>query len=200
LDNIIIGRDKVFVNLSRFNRSEGNEREGDRREARVRSVFENRDRSNSRTEQKNIKNPRKEAFGSYAQVVRSDGHMIQGRDKQNSVLSYVAEKDDVQRLKKCFIGEVIHPGSSYNIQNAFHSQGYFGVKVTRLGSNLTLLEGQEEGEVQALMDDAKEWMDKWFKEIRSWSPKEIDRDRNVWLRIHGIPAHAYIWDILYQFY
>jgi hypothetical protein len=63
--------------------------------------------------------------------------MIQGRDKQNSVLSYVAEKDDVQRLKKCFIGEVIHPGSSYNIQNVFHSQGYFGVKVTPLGSNLT---------------------------------------------------------------
>jgi hypothetical protein len=54
--------------------------------------------------------------------------------------------------------------------------------------------------VQALMDDAKEWMDQWFKEIRPWSPKEIDRDRNVWLRIHGIPAHAYIWDILYQFY
>jgi hypothetical protein len=44
---------------------------------------------------------------------------------------------------------------SYNIQNAFHRQGYFGVKVTPLGANLTLLEGQEEGEVQALMDDAK---------------------------------------------
>jgi hypothetical protein len=34
-------------------------------------------------------------------------------------------------------------------------------------------------------------MDQWFKEIRPWSPKEIDRDRNVWLRIHGIPAHAW---------
>jgi hypothetical protein len=44
---------------------------------------------------------------------------------------------------------------SYNIQNAFHRQGYFGVKVTPLGASLTLLEGQEEGEVQALMDDAK---------------------------------------------
>ncbi|MCI77434.1 hypothetical protein A2U01_0098704, partial [Trifolium medium] len=31
--------------------------------------------------------------------------------------------------------------------------------VTPLGSNLTLLEGHEDGEVQALMDEAKGWLD-----------------------------------------
>jgi hypothetical protein len=70
-------------------------------------------------------------------------------------------------------------------------QGYFGVKVTPLGSTLTLLEEQEEGEIQALMVDAKEWLDDWFQEIRPWSPKKIDRDRIIWLRIYGIPAHAW---------
>jgi hypothetical protein len=56
---------------------------------------------------------------------------------------------------------------------------------------LTLLEEQEEGEIQALMMDAKEWLDDWFQEIRPWNPKEIDRDRIIWLRIYGIPAHAW---------
>jgi hypothetical protein len=36
------------------------------------------------------------------------------------------------------------------------SQGYFRFKVTPLGSNLTLLEGEEEGEVEGLMEDANE--------------------------------------------
>jgi hypothetical protein len=34
----------------------------------------------------------------------------------------------------------------YNIQNELHTQGYFGVKVTPLGSNLAIFEGHEEGE------------------------------------------------------
>jgi hypothetical protein len=29
-----------------------------------------------------------------------------------------------------------------------------------------MLEGQKEGEVQALLEDAKDWLDQWFKEIR----------------------------------
>ncbi|MCI37176.1 hypothetical protein A2U01_0058400, partial [Trifolium medium] len=97
----------------------------------------------------------------------------------------------MSRLNKAFIGEVVHPGMSYNIQNHFHSQGYFGVKVTPLGSNLVLLEGQEEGEVEALMEDAKGWLDQWFREVRPWSANEIDHERIVWLRIYGIPVHAW---------
>ncbi|MCH92049.1 hypothetical protein A2U01_0012981, partial [Trifolium medium] len=61
-------------------------------------------------------------------------------------------------------------------------QGYFGVKVTPLGSHLALLEDQEEGEVQALMEDAKEWLDQWFREIRPWSPKEIDLEPRLMIR------------------
>ncbi|GAU42969.1 hypothetical protein TSUD_188420 [Trifolium subterraneum] len=79
----------------------------------------------------------------------------------------------------------------HNQKNAFHIQGYFGVKVTPLGSNLTLLEEQEEGEIQALMEDAKGWLDQWFKEIRPWNNKEIDNERTIWLRVYGVPAHAW---------
>ncbi|MCI28617.1 DUF4283 domain protein, partial [Trifolium medium] len=50
---------------------------------------------------------------------------------------------------------------------------------------------QEEGEVQALMEDAGGWMEQWFKEVRPWSAKEIDQERLVWLRVYGIPAHAW---------
>ncbi|MCI36391.1 hypothetical protein A2U01_0057614, partial [Trifolium medium] len=96
--------------------------------------------------------------GSYAQAVRK-GEAKKQEGKPNRVaFSYEAEENVLVRLKKAFVGVAEHPGMTYNIQNAFHSQGYFGVKVTPLGSNLTLLEGQEEGEVEALMTDAREWL------------------------------------------
>ncbi|PNX93041.1 hypothetical protein L195_g016189 [Trifolium pratense] len=62
----------------------------------------------------------------------------------------------MERIQKGFIGVVNVSGMSYNIQNKFHGHGYFGVKVTPLGFSLTLLESQEDGEVQALLEDAKE--------------------------------------------
>jgi hypothetical protein len=95
------------------------------------------------------------------------------------------------RYQKAFIGIVAQSGMSYNIQEAFHREGYFGVKIIPLGSNLTLLEEQEEGEVEALMEDAKDWLDQWFTEIRPWSPDDIDHERTIWLRIFGVPIHAW---------
>jgi hypothetical protein len=106
-------------------------------------------------------------------------------------MSFDVEKKDMEKLQKAFVGEVSQPGMSYNIQNAFHRQGYFGVKVTPLGANLVLLEGQEDGEVQALMDDAKGWLDQWFKQIRPWRPQEVDMERVIWLRVFGVPSHAW---------
>jgi hypothetical protein len=197
LDKLIIGRNKITVNLSRFQRPAGVRRQDGRWEGmKVRGEGGegwrgegHRHRSLSRMDQR----PVFPLEGrSYAQAI--------GREKsmkhvgvQHIILSYEAGQKDMERLKKAFIEVVAQPGMSYNIQEAFHREGYFGVKITPLGSNLTLLEGQEDGEVEALMEDAKGWLDQWFVEIRPWSPNEIDEERSIWLRIYGVPTHA--WNI-----
>jgi hypothetical protein len=45
-------------------------------------------------------------------------------------MSYEADQVDMLRCQKAFIGVVAQPGMSYNIQEAFHREGYFGVKIT----------------------------------------------------------------------
>ncbi|GAU42391.1 hypothetical protein TSUD_296890 [Trifolium subterraneum] len=40
------------------------------------------------------------------------------------------------------------------------------------------------------MEDAKGWMDQWFKGIRSWCPNDLDVERTIWLRIYGVPSDA----------
>jgi hypothetical protein len=200
LGNLIIGRDKISVNLSRFQRSidvrrnddrieDKKEREGGRSIER-RNGEGHRYRSLSHKVQWQERTFKNEGR-SYAQAVRRDSSKKQGEGEQHVFLSYEADQEDLLRCQKAFIGVVAQPGMSYNIQEAFHMEGYFGVKVTPLGSNLTLLEGQEEGEVQALMVDAKGWLDQWFVDIRPWSPDDIDVERTIWLRIYGVPIHAW---------
>ncbi|PNX87622.1 hypothetical protein L195_g043715, partial [Trifolium pratense] len=192
LDNVFIGRDKIRVNLPRFNRNHDKQRPLHREGGKLNKDFNNGKYTGNHnvSRQNNIKQGI-EGDRSYANVTR---HEDAGRQKEGSkkiFLSFNSNQEEVQRLKKMFIGEMVSPGMSYNTQEAFHSQGYFGVKVTPLGAHLVLLEGQEEGEVQSLMEDARGWMEQWFKEVRPWSTKEIDLERLVWLRVYGIPAHAW---------
>jgi hypothetical protein len=183
LNNIVIGGLKISANLSRFQRPIENQRNtiAEERTGRPRHVQPQSTRARSPTRIKN----------SYAHVVGMGKGSKLEEDLQRVFYKYESEKKEVDRLLKTFIGVAANPGTTYNIQNAFHSQGYFGVKVTPLGANLALLEGQEEGEVEALLEDARDWLDQWFSEIRPWTPKDVDLERTVWLRIFGIPVHAW---------
>ncbi|MCH80280.1 hypothetical protein A2U01_0001046 [Trifolium medium] len=163
LDNIIIGRDKISVNLSRFHQPTETER---KKMNGIPLPAEDRSRAKTGIGRNKDSHHRQKEDGSYAQAVKQGGLVHQNEGQKHVVLSYEAEKEELLRLEKAFVGIVEHPGMTYNIQNVFHSQGYFGVKVTPLGSHLALLEGQEDGEVQALMEDAKDWLDQWFREIR----------------------------------
>lgn len=49
------------------------------------------------------------------------------------------------------MGVVINPGSTYHIQNNFHVEGYFDIKVTPSGPSLCLLKG--DGDIKALVDE-----------------------------------------------
>ncbi|CAJ2637223.1 unnamed protein product [Trifolium pratense] len=130
---------------------------------------------------------------SYAHAVRSGDASRMGDRQQTIVLSYEAEKNDLLRMHKAFIGVVVTTGMTYNIQKVFHAQGYFGVKATPLGSNLILLEGREDGEMEALMEDAKDSLNQWFKEIRPWNPKDVDVARLVWL--HDVTSKKLTMDV-----
>ncbi|GAU33402.1 hypothetical protein TSUD_20950 [Trifolium subterraneum] len=187
LDNIIIGRDKIFVNPPRFHRDTGLRRqqrheESGEQHCRV-SKNETQIRRSREPKVLQHKNP---AGPSFAQVTQAH----EPPKKKASIL-FVIEKQIVTNLQKAFVGVVKHSGMSYNIQEEFHMQGYFGVKATPLGANLVLLEDKEDGEIKALMEDACGWLEQWFKDIRPWSPREVDNDRLVWFRVYGIPAHAW---------
>jgi hypothetical protein len=198
LDNVVFGGGKISVNVSRFQRTvEKDDAEG--REGRSITIQSQKQRSRTKSISRPYHSrPRNNVPHSYAQALRSDVCPNYEEAHKKVVLSYEVEKIVMDDHSKAFVGVAATPRMTYNIQDAFHTQGYFGVKVTPLGANLALLEGQEEGEVEALLADAKDWLDQWFKEIRPWNTKDIDSERIVWIRLFGVPVHAWNDDFFKQ--
>lgn len=106
-------------------------------------------------------------------------------------MCYEAKEDDMIRLKKAFVGVVHHSGISYNIHNSFEIEVYFSIKATPLGANLCLLEEIEDGEIKNMISEGKSWWSQWFSDIREWKEEEVDNERVTWLRVYGIPCHAW---------
>lgn len=42
-----------------------------------------------------------------------------------------------------------------------------------------------------MIKDASDWIRKWFQEIRSWRPQDVNNEKLTWLRVYGLPCHAW---------
>lgn len=183
LDKILIGDQKLYVNLPRFQRGKGDYQ---------------RDRVPALTKGTNVvsqpRRDRRQAV-SYAQAMQGGANKdrVGGglTEKGLSNLCFDVDNVDVKRYASLFVGKVHTPGITYDIQEKFHDEGYFRVKATPMGANLVLLEGGDDGEIPALINDVLEWLHTWFHEVRCWSPAEMDREILFWVQCTGVPVHTW---------
>lgn len=79
------------------------------------------------------------------------------------IMRFSPNEEELSRFQKVFIEIVENLGITYRMQYIFHVEGYFSVKVTPLGANLSMLEEKEEGELNAFLKEASSWLGQWFK-------------------------------------
>ncbi|PNX69706.1 hypothetical protein L195_g056867, partial [Trifolium pratense] len=108
LDNIIIGRDKISVNLSRFQRREEHKRSDDMGVERTGmggnlNLKLNRSLHTSMNVDHHHNHVREAEKNTYAQAVRTGEVLHQGRRQHIIALSYEADENDLLRLQKAFI-------------------------------------------------------------------------------------------------
>lgn len=80
----------------------------------------------------------------YAEVAINKAVEVSAKEVKKASISFNVLKCDLKRFDRAFTGKVKFIGSTYNIQNLFHVEGYFSVKVTPLMANLCLLEESDE--------------------------------------------------------
>ncbi|XP_058739160.1 uncharacterized protein LOC131611050 [Vicia villosa] len=183
LDNIIIDGKKIHVNQPRFVRGS---RDGGSRNF----GNENQYRGGGREEIKRRFNRTVGKSLSFAEIVQGSNKSKEDKT-DTTMLCFKTPTVNLDRWKKTYIGEVLYPGESYNIQTHMEMEGFFSIKVHPLGANLCVLEEMEEGIIKELLEEGIWWWKQWFKNIRPWQTNDVDSERVMWVRLHGVPCHAW---------
>lgn len=215
LDNIIIGADKIHVNLPRFERERFAKQPAEKVH-RMKTPAAIHPRQRPRAVWREVVRPHGDVMPSVScvnqeQAVKVPGTGVRTENRRNPWnirgidggfrnpdqsrcvprVVYNASNDELARFNRMYVAEVKNAGGTHMVQEWFSGQGVFSIKVTPMGANLVLLEEMDDGYIQAILDDSEEWFYEVFSDIRKWSQKEIDNERVVWIRCHGIPLHAW---------
>lgn len=188
LDNIFVRGVKIHVNLPRFNR--------------VPDLNSKHKKEVVHTHKEIMRKvpeaiPKKVWIKKKVSDTKHDGSEAK-EDKEkhdvskDRIIPYEVDDEISKQCANAMVGEVLCPGKSYFIQDEFIRQGVFSIKATPMGANLVLLEGVKgEEDFMGFVDEAKDWLFQWFRWIRPWNPKDIDKERVAWIRCFGIPIHAW---------
>lgn len=98
-------------------------------------------------------------------------------------------------MAKAYVGEVLNPGSTYNLQVQFEVEGIFSIKFTPIGANLCLLEEVEEGFISELIREGSTWWKQWFKVIKPWREIDVNLEKVMWIYLYGVSCHAWYSDL-----
>ncbi|XP_058734175.1 uncharacterized protein LOC131605900 [Vicia villosa] len=183
LDNVVLEGRKIFANLPRFSR--GKEESVDtakKNHPGVKKVFKN----NSSI-----------GFGgtvkgrTYADATLRRSGVLREETQVPRSLSYQPNNEELTQYSKAFTGRIREPEKMNDIKKIFHEEGIFNIRVTSLGPNFCLMEDLVGGDVETFIEERKSWWSQWLWSITPWKPSDIDTGRFAWLKVVGVPCHAW---------
>jgi hypothetical protein len=104
-------------------------------------------------------------------------------------LSFETVEEDRVWARKGLIGMVKNIDEVPLIQQKILDVGITTVKIIPMGGKKVFIQPLEDEDLWDLVKDAEEFY--WFVNIKEWNPKEISSDRSIWIRVYGVPVHAW---------
>ncbi|GKV36093.1 hypothetical protein SLEP1_g44261 [Rubroshorea leprosula] len=95
------------------------------------------------------------------------------------------------KLMMCAVGVVLFPSIIPNLPEIFFNEGFPSIKIAPMGGNLVLIDDKDPEYVKELVDGNLQWVVAYFDRIKYWAPSDIAEERFVWVRIQGLPIHAW---------
>ena len=142
---------------------------------------------------------------SYAEAVN-----VRGKKLGEAVWIQLGE-DEVSNERKflgrCLVGRWGQPSMLEPDVQAFESWGRSvwntkgGVKFSRLGGSLLLIEFETKEEAEKVLLRGHRWFKESFLNLERWDPKvecshNGERDKSIWVRVVGMPLHFWSQEIL----
>ncbi|WJX32140.1 hypothetical protein P8452_20505 [Trifolium repens] len=175
LSDVWCGSFKLRINHSRFGRNDGGKR-------------------------KMKVEPKRAGDGEYRPVhhdlsfreVVSQGAGSSGGDKEGGhIVKVPVDSSQLQSLKRSFVGFLLPEVEVRVIRTTLLMEGLQNISVTPMGGNMVLLFSTKVGELERMIKTKEEWLGYYFFKVRPWSPNMVNVKRELWVKVFGIPLHAW---------
>ena len=119
----------------------------------------------------------------------SIGHVVQ--PKQIYVPKYHSATTDVSWAAKGLVATVLNGDAIPVLQRRIFDAGFANLALIPLGANHVFLKTIDDRDVDKLLSDAAEFFDNFFSKPIPWTKEMVIRERGAWVRIYGVPLHAW---------
>lgn len=185
LDQIWVGTYKLRTNFARFSRHKDDTADGKQRNAPVVGQVQQ-----GKVQQSQI-------GASYVEVAKGNVGTKQWRKKINvdpniwRGMDFVAKEEDIAWLSKCYVGCVQNPNAMYLLQDRIIEEGVSNFTISPMGGDMVLIKPSEGEVFEEFIKEYEDLVETWFYDVRKWSPGEVSRQRETWVRCQGVPLQGW---------
>ncbi|KAK2427387.1 heterogeneous nuclear ribonucleoprotein A0 [Trifolium repens] len=113
------------------------------------------------------------------------------KDSRIFLCSYRAASDDVLWAQRGVVATVANGEAGSVVRRRVQDAGFKELDLLHLGGDIVLVRSLEEADVLSVLDQAKDFFRLCFSDWVRWEKAVIPFQRGAWVRIYGIPLHAW---------
>jgi hypothetical protein len=107
------------------------------------------------------------------------------------VRKYKSREEDIEWASKGVVATVVNGESIPDVQNRIADAGFSDIEIMPMGADKVLIRSSFDVHVHTIIKDAKEFFEHFFTNVERWEKKIWPFQRGAWLRIYGVPIHAW---------
>ncbi|XP_045831171.1 uncharacterized protein LOC123922499 [Trifolium pratense] len=105
--------------------------------------------------------------------------------------SYQTKSDDVKWARNCVVATVINGEAISVVQNRILDAGFKDLVLIPMGADRVFVRSMEDVDAMTTLNNAKEFFQLVFSIWTRWDKEELSYRRGAWVRLYGIPIHAW---------
>ena len=190
LNNVRFGNWKVVAKVSSFDRV------GDNRKAVSNRVEEEKIREGEKSKIEEEK--RKASVGGEVKVagvlsdiVTGTQNQIEVQAKKVYVCKYRSDDIDVSWASEGLVMSVVNGEAIHVVQRRIFDVGFENLDIIPLGVDKVLVRTSDKEDVSNVLLKATYFFDHFFSTPVKWNKGVLIRERGAWVRIYGVPLHAW---------
>jgi hypothetical protein len=125
------------------------------------------------------------------EVVQVEAAIDKEQDSRIFLRSYRAASDDVVWAQRGVVATVANGEAGSVVRRRLQDAGFKDLDLLHLGGDRVLVRSPEGTDVLTVFDQARDFFNLCFSHWERWEKTAIPFQRGAWVRIYGIPLHAW---------